>query len=97
MVQPGLSVPPEQHHQSQKIRKMLILLPHSGASAVQAAASVINETMPSENKKEEKKDTDTEANEDGENKKSKDSKALKLFRIALDDSLYLFIEYLFED
>jgi hypothetical protein len=41
--------------------------------------------LPSENKKGEKKDTDAKGNEDGENKKSKDSKALKMFKIALAD------------
>lgn len=93
---PAPSIPPEQHQQAPQTFQMptavgssngnSMPLPHSGASTVQAAASVINETKPSENKKGgDTKDADAEANEDGENKKSKDSKALKMFKIALAD------------
>jgi hypothetical protein len=95
MVQPALSVPPEQHQQAPQTFQMPMAvgssngnsmpLPHSGVSTIQAGASVINETMPSENKKGETKDADAEANEDVENKKNKDSKALKMFKIALAD------------
>jgi hypothetical protein len=95
MVQPALSVPPEQHQHAPQTFQMPMTvgssngnpmpLPHSGVSTIQAAASVINETMPSENKKGETKDADAEATEDGENKKNKDSKALKMFKIALAD------------
>ncbi|KAK3122665.1 hypothetical protein QOZ80_8AG0616540 [Eleusine coracana subsp. coracana] len=95
LVQPAPSVPPEQHQQAPQTFQIPMAvgssngnsmpLPHSGASAVQAAASVINETKPAENKKGETKDTDADANEDGENKKGKDSKALKMFKIALAD------------
>ncbi|KAF0918816.1 hypothetical protein E2562_026189 [Oryza meyeriana var. granulata] len=62
-----------------------LLLPHSVAPTGPAAVLAANETTPVENKKQEPKDTDAEAHEDGENKKSKDSKALKMFKLALAD------------
>ncbi|KQJ94984.1 zinc finger CCCH domain-containing protein 55 [Brachypodium distachyon] len=63
-----------------------VLLTHSVVPTAHAATSVVNETtMPSENKKGEPRDTEGEAPEDGDNKKSKESKALKLFKLALAD------------
>lgn len=93
MVQPSHIVPPEQPAPQTFQAPMAagssngnpLLLPHSVAPTVPAAALATNETTPAENKKEEPKDTDAEANEDGENKKSKDSKALKMFKLALAD------------
>ncbi|KAL6658846.1 hypothetical protein ACP70R_002886 [Stipagrostis hirtigluma subsp. patula] len=95
MVQPALPVPPEQHQQPPQAFQMpmavgssngnSVLLPHSVAPSGQPAGSVVNETVPSENKKAEAKDSDAEAHEDGDNKKGKDSKALKMFKVALAD------------
>ncbi|KAL5221688.1 hypothetical protein ABZP36_026401 [Zizania latifolia] len=62
-----------------------LLLPQLVAPTGPAAIVAVNETTPAENKKGEPKDTDAEAHEDGENKKSKDSKALKMFKLALAD------------
>ncbi|XP_062191877.1 zinc finger CCCH domain-containing protein 55-like [Phragmites australis] len=94
MVQSALSIPSEQHQQAPQTFQIpmavgssngnTMLLPHSGVPTGHTAASVVNETMPSENKKGETKDSDGEA-QDGDNKKSKDSKALKMFKIALAD------------
>nr|CAB3479888.1 unnamed protein product [Digitaria exilis] len=57
----------------------------SGPAAAAASASVVNETVPPLSKKGENKDSDAEANEDGDNKKSKDTKPLKMFKVALAD------------
>jgi hypothetical protein len=64
-----------------------MLLPNAGAPVgPTAAASVVKETVPPESKKGEKKNSDAEAHEDGDNnKKSKDSKQLKMFKVALAD------------
>ncbi|KAL5232405.1 hypothetical protein ABZP36_031181 [Zizania latifolia] len=62
-----------------------LLLAHSVAPTGPAAIIAVNETAPAENKKEEPKDIDDEAHEDDESKKSKDSKALKMFKLALAD------------
>ena len=65
-----------------------MLLPHSVVQPTgHAAAAVANNetTVPSENKKGEPRDTDGEAPEDGDNKKNKESKALKMFKLALAD------------
>jgi hypothetical protein len=97
IVQPGLSVPSEQQqqHAPQTFQMPIavgssngnsMLLPHTGApSGPAAAASVVNETVPPEIKKGENKDSDAEGHEDGDNKKSKDSKPLKMFKVALAD------------
>ncbi|CAL5009903.1 unnamed protein product [Urochloa decumbens] len=96
IVQPGISVSSEQQQQAPQTLQMPIAigssngnstrLPHAGApSAPAAAASVVNETVPPESKKGENKDSDAEAHEDGDNKKSKDSKPLKMFKVALAD------------
>ncbi|KAL6856863.1 hypothetical protein ACP4OV_018245 [Aristida adscensionis] len=95
MVQTALSVPSEQHQQAPQTFQMPVaigssngnslLLPHAVAPSGQVAGSVVNETKPSENKKAETKDSDAEGNDDGENKKSKESKALKMFKVALAD------------
>jgi len=98
LVQSGLSVPSEQkqQHAPQTFQMPIavsssngnsMLLPHAGAPSgpAAAAASVVNETMPPESKKGENKDSDAEAHEDGDNKKSKDSKPLKMFKVALAD------------
>ncbi|RCV30181.1 hypothetical protein SETIT_6G073300v2 [Setaria italica] len=96
IVQPGLAVPSEQQQQAPQTFQMPIAvgisngnsmhLPHGGApSGPAAAASVVNETVPPESKKGENKDSDAEAHEDGDNKKSKDSKTLKMFKVALAD------------
>uniref|UniRef100_A0ACD6AJ92 Uncharacterized protein n=1 Tax=Avena sativa TaxID=4498 RepID=A0ACD6AJ92_AVESA len=63
-----------------------VLLPHSVVPTGHAATIVVNETTkPSENKKGEARDNDGEAPEDGDNKKNKESKALKMFKLALAD------------
>lgn len=97
IVQPGLSFPSEQQQQQtpQTFQVPIAigtgngnstLLPHAGApSGPAATASMVNATVPPENKKGGNKDSDAEAHEDGENKKSKDSKPLKMFKIALAD------------
>ncbi|XP_062196534.1 zinc finger CCCH domain-containing protein 55-like [Phragmites australis] len=95
MVQPALVVPSEQQQQAPQTFHIpmavgnsngsSMLLTHPVAQTAAAAASAVNETMPSENKKGDTKDSDAEAHEDGDNKKSKDSKALKMFKIALAD------------
>ncbi|KAJ1267153.1 hypothetical protein BS78_07G034700 [Paspalum vaginatum] len=96
IVQPGLSVPSEQQQQAPQTFQMPItvgssngnsvLLTHAGApSGPAATASVVNETVPPESKKGENKDSDPEAHEEGDNKKSKDSKPLKMFKVALAD------------
>ncbi|KAF8712818.1 hypothetical protein HU200_028590 [Digitaria exilis] len=97
IVQTGLSVPSEQQQQAPQTFQMPIAigssngnsihLPHAGAPSgpAAAAASVVNETVPPLSKKGENKDSDAEANEDGDNKKSKDTKPLKMFKVALAD------------
>ncbi|CAO2186846.1 unnamed protein product [Urochloa humidicola] len=97
IVQPGIPVPSEQQQQAPQTLQMPIAvgssngnsmcLPHAGAPSAPAAAaaSVVNETVPPESKKGENKDSDAEAHEDGDNKKSKDSKPLKMFKVALAD------------
>jgi hypothetical protein len=63
-----------------------VLLPQPVVPTGHAATTVANETIvPSENKKGEPKDTDGEAPEDGDSKKNKESKALKMFKLALAD------------
>lgn len=63
-----------------------VLLPQTVVPTGHAATTVANETaVPSENKKGEPKDTDGEAPEDGDSKKNKESKALKMFKLALAD------------
>lgn len=99
LVQPGLPVPPQQQQQQQAPQSFQtpiavgssngnsMLLPNAGAPVgPAAAASVVKETVPPESKKGEKKNSDAEAHEDGDNnKKSKDSKQLKMFKVALAD------------
>jgi hypothetical protein len=94
IVQPRPAVPSEQQQQAPQTFQMPIAvgisngnsmhLPHAGAPSG-PAASVVNETVPPESKKGENKDSDAEAHEDGDNKKSKDSKPLKMFKVALAD------------
>ncbi|CAO2205674.1 unnamed protein product [Urochloa humidicola] len=95
IVQPGISLPSEQQQQAPQTLQMPIAvgssngnsmrLPQAGALSAPAPASVVNETVPPESKKGENKDSDAEAHEDGDNKKSKDSKPLKMFKVALAD------------
>ncbi|KAG8046428.1 hypothetical protein GUJ93_ZPchr0008g13006 [Zizania palustris] len=93
MVQPACCVPSEQPAPQTFQVPMAagssngnpLLLPHSVAPTGPATIVAVNEHTPAENKIGEPKDTDAEAHEDGENKKSKDSKALKMFKLALAD------------
>lgn len=98
IVQPGLPVPPQMQQQQapQSFQTPIavgssngksMLLPNAAAPVgPTAAASVAKETVPPESKKGEKKNSDAEAHEDGDNnKKSKDSKQLKMFKVALAD------------
>lgn len=96
IVQPGLPVPPQQQQQAPQSFQSPIavgssngnsmLLTNAGAPVgPAAAASAVKETVPPESKKGEKKNSDAEAHEDGDNNKSKDSKQLKMFKVALAD------------